>query len=290
MTGEDADTLVVVRGGKGTLDPNYACIAHDGCKNRYALLGYRGGSLVSRDVYAAGRRKELEDRLQTADRGGVAVHADRRTDRGLLALRTPRAAVDVDLTRFRRAKSTFEIEEPSSTVRTDLRSSPHAQGRDGGRLRGAARQEDLDAVLRDENAHFVQYRAGFRDGRGRVSDLTRVEPKTPEWRDRLERVYRGLHSVRGAVVAGARVDDLNAMLRQQLRPQDVLLSDVVTHTGFESEEDFAGPATTRGRFSRTTLCASGARSATATATSRSSARARSPCTAAPTRTRGRTRR
>lgn len=103
------DTLIAVRGARDSVDPNYACIAHDGTKNRYDLLGMREGRVVSRDVFSADRRHDVEKVLKGEAYRGITIRVDERRDRGLLPLTAPSSAIGADLSVFRRSKSDGEI-------------------------------------------------------------------------------------------------------------------------------------------------------------------------------------
>ena len=103
------DTLIAVRGARDSVDPNYACIAHDGTKHRYDLLGMREGRVVSRDVFSADRRHDVEKVLKGEAYRGITIRVDERRDRGLLPLTAPSSAIGADLSVFRRSKSDGEI-------------------------------------------------------------------------------------------------------------------------------------------------------------------------------------
>jgi len=238
------DSLVVVRGNKHFLDANYACTAHDGEKGRYALLGFRGGRVVSRDVYPSYRRVEVEDILTAADSNNIEIIMDMRSDKHLLPLRAPKDAQVADLTIYRRSKSAQEVEALDRLHENTFARLHMRKNETRGAFRGAGGGGEPEcAFLRNETPSFVQYRAGLRDTLGRTSDLTRVQPKTPEWTDRLARVYKGLHSVKGEVYHGVTVEHLNKIFRGSIDPTDRLLSDVVVHTGFESQETIPGGRT-----------------------------------------------
>lgn len=234
-------STVAVRGGRTFLDANYACIAHDGESNRYALITFRGGKVVSRDVYAASKRSEVEHILSREAGNGNAVYVDARRDTKLLPLQAPPLSKEADLSLYRRSKSDAELRALAALNEKTFDKLHMQKSETATVFRGAADNAHVKTIfLKNVTPHFVQYRAGLRDTLGRVSDLTRVVPKTEEWTDRLARVYRGLHDVREAVHEGVSVDDLNALCRRQLHHTDKLVSDVVVHTGFASDETFRG--------------------------------------------------
>lgn len=233
------ESLVVVRGNKTDLDPDYSCVANDGKCNRYALLRFRGSQLYERELYEASERKDLENLLAREVHRGTIVEADSRTDCGLLPLTVPEHANKSKTVaqQFRRAKSDDEIDallqlSKLTEERLDNDNVKHLT------FRSSAQKHNYRSAFDKQNYKgFVQYRAGFKDELGRCSDLTRVDAKTPKWEERLDRVYRGLYAVQDKMQVGTSVDDLNETFLSHLDPmKDVVYGNVVTHIGQQSAE------------------------------------------------------
>lgn len=243
MEQTNRDTLLAIRGARDSIDPNYACMAHDGTKNRYLLLGLRDGKVITRDIYDGARKEDVEHILSKAVFRGIDVRVDARTTPNLLRLKAPVGAGTMeDMSMFRRSKSNEEIQALGSLFERTFQRLHVNKDETAHTFRGSGSSSKLKGVfLKNEARGFTQYRAGFRDARGRVSDLTRVIPKNEQWKERLQRVYRGLHAVREGIRAGVTVDDLNKTFRGHLDPMVDRVhenDDVVRHIGFETTEVF----------------------------------------------------
>lgn len=226
-------SLIVVRGSHKGVDPTYACTAHDFRGGRYALLEVQDGRVAKRTLVPASDRRQVEEAMQQY-RG---VYVDQRDDAGLLPLTAPAHAVAADLVSMRRAKSDEEMEALRGlSNETRARLDEGVTRTDA--FRGAAQKNGHRSAFEVTQARgFTQYRGGLQDAKGRVSDLTRVEAKTPEWEARLERVERGLDAVFRGIGVGATVADLDRTFQQHLDPnKDVVYGSVVHHIGFESHE------------------------------------------------------
>ena len=228
-------SLVVVRGSYRGTDPTYACTAHDTQQGRYLLLEVEGGKVSKRTVVPASDRRGVENAMQSY-RGSVYV--DKRTDAGLLPLTAPAHAREADLASMRRAKSDEELDALRGLSRDTIHllNAPKVSA---STFRGAAARTGNKSGFEVTRKHgFTQYRGGIMDGKGRVSDLTRVDAHTPEWEARLARVDRGLQAVYRAITPGAKVADLDRIFVENLDSEkDVVYGSVVHHTGFESHED-----------------------------------------------------
>ena len=234
----DSQSLVVVRGNRQGLDPSYACLSHNGEQGNYALLTFRDGQLVSRDVVPFADRARVEDyTLRDGFRG--TVYVDERNDARLLPLRWSKKCESADLSVFRRAKSDVEIEALCGLTATtrDLLER-ESNGKDG-TFRGVERDSGLkSAFQRTETPGFVQYRGGVKDELGRMTDLTRIVPKTEEWEARLQRVYRGLARVEDLIAPGVALAAVNDAFLECIDPtKDVVYGDAIHHTGFEGHEN-----------------------------------------------------
>jgi hypothetical protein len=231
-------SLVVVRGNFRGLDPTYACLSHDGNEGNYGLIHFNDGRLTKREVIPHSQRSTVEDfTLRNNYRGSVYV--DDRTCKNLLPLKTGKHCLPFDLGKFRRAKSDVEIDSLNALYGA-TRELLHNDDLTDRKFRGAATmycEETKAAFKRTECKGFVQYRGGLKDSLGRVADLTRVEPKTQQWVERLDRVYRGLSMVRQNVNVGASLKRLNNDFMGYMDPtMDVVYGNVIHHTGFEGHE------------------------------------------------------
>jgi hypothetical protein len=227
-------SLIVVRGAYRGIDPTYACAAHDAAPGRYVLLDVRDNAVQSRKIVPATDRAYVESEMDRYR----AVYVDERDDAGLLPLAAPAHAQRADLQRMRRAKSYEELEALRGLSALTRR---RLDGVDVGSatFRGAAQRENLKSAFEvTKRRGFTQYRGGLQDALGRVTDLTRVEAKTPAWGDRLARVHAGLDAVERELHVGASVDTLNDVFRGHLDANagDVFYGDVVHHSGFEGYE------------------------------------------------------
>ena len=85
---------------------------------------------------------------------------------------------------------------------------------------------------------FYEYRGGVKHSSGLTVELSRVEPISDVWEQRLERVHRGLTAVRGLVHAGVARQDLDqCFLAHMDRDQDQVYGSVVRHTGYDPHEN-----------------------------------------------------
>lgn len=245
MSPKEKDSVVIVRGSFRGLDPTYACVSHNGSPSNFGILHFTDGLLTKREIIPRSEQKRVEAyTVKNTFRG--AVYVDDRTSKDLLPLKTGPHCTRLDISTFRRSKSDEEIDALTKLYRSTRRlladSNPNEKA-----FRGASRQgsEDLKAAfVRTDRKGFVQFRGGLKDSQGRLSDLTRVEPKTKEWEARLDRVYKGLDAVMANATVGTPIKDLNDCLWKHLDPtKDVVYGDAVHHTGFESQE-FSIPLTT----------------------------------------------
>lgn len=244
MAKDDYDTMVVVRGSKSGLDPNYACLSHDEESGHYGLLRMKNGELKDREVYSHRERKDLETVVRDAAYRGVEVHADDRDEKNLLSFDAPKTAKALDFAVFRRAKSDDEGRELADLANAAFQNLHKGKNEQSTRssFRGVSSNEQWKSGLQvTKTKGFIQYRGGFKSPSGLVSDLTRVEPRNQEWKERLARAYRGLHAVSQKIKAGATLDDLNRTLTSHLnRDKDVVYGDTLHHTGYEGHERYRG--------------------------------------------------
>jgi hypothetical protein len=229
-------TLIVVRGAKsGVADPTYGCIAHDMTSGQYALVEVKNGRVANRTLVPASERHTVEAKMQNY-RGTVQV--DDRTNSGLLPLSAPSHAQSADLIKMCRAKSDTEI-AALRRLATLTRHQLQDDSISTSSFRGAAQKENHKSSFeRTQYRGFTVYRGGMQDELGRCSDLTRVEPHTKEWEDRLNRAYRGFDAVRKLLQPGVAVSAINrAFLKEMDSQKDVVFGDVVRHIGQQSHED-----------------------------------------------------
>ena len=219
-------SLIVVRGAYRGTDPTYACTAHDTQERRYLMLEVEDGKVNKRTVVPASDRHGVEEAMRTF-RGSVYV--DRRDDAGLLPLTAPENAREADLASFRRAKSDDELAALRRLSQTTLERLDDAKV-SSSHFRGTASKEGYKSgfeVMRKDG--FTQYRGGLMDEKGRVSDLTRVVPHTPEWEARLERVEQGLQAVYRGLTPGAKVAELDKTFLAHLdQNKDIVYGSVVS--------------------------------------------------------------
>lgn len=230
----DQDHIVVFRGGKRHPDPTYCCLAHNATPGNYGVLHFRGGRVVRREIIPATERDRVEryTNKDSAFRG--AVYVDRRSDNTLLPLRASSEYRTADLSLFRRAKSDEEINAIESLHERTRRQLDAPEGSIS-EFRGSGTERHV--MQKTEHRGFTQYRAGLKDDRGRLSDLTRIVPKTADWEARMRRVYKGLDAVEKLIVPGASLAQLNAAFAKELdQTQDSVYGNVVCQTGFEGDE------------------------------------------------------
>lgn len=225
-------TIDVIRGLRDGLDPTYACTAHDGKAGHYALLRFDDdGRLSSREIVPASERSRIEAFTNNgAFRGSVRV--DMRADDRLLPLRWNAACERLDTALLRRAKSDVELDTLSDladTTRNMLENGGDSFRGVGGGLKSA--------FVHRETPGFHEYRGGLKDGLGRMTDLTKVTPKTPEWEARLDRVNRGLDEVERMLRPGVTTAELDRAFSSHMDvSRDAVYGRVVQHTGFEGNE------------------------------------------------------
>lgn len=224
--------LHVIKSKRSGFDANACCTANRPVEDSYVLLTFRGGRLSDREVLPSKARADVESRMASF-RG--TVYADDRRDAGLLGLRVPHGTKPVDFAAFRRAKSDEEARALDNLYRKTTQILRDAD--DTSAFRGAGDSFGKTAFVKTSRSGFTQYRGGIKDAHGRMSDLTRVEAKTPEWDARLKRVYRGLDYAQRHVHAGSTIDTVNAAFKAFLDPKrDVMYGDAVNHAGFEGHE------------------------------------------------------
>lgn len=230
----DHKVLVVVRGARHSVDPTYACMAHDTYRGRYLMLEIENGRVSKRTT--ADDRRVVEERMRSGEYRGV--YTDRRADSHLMPLTHPEQSLEADLASFRRAKSDEELEALASLSTATMRNLRADDNTTSKSFRGAAQTEGFKSAFQVTRAKgFVQYRGGLQDTLGRCSDLTRVDARTPEWEARLARAYRGLDAVRERLQVGTSVKELNDVFLSHMDAEkDYVYGDVVHHTGFESHE------------------------------------------------------
>lgn len=228
-------SLIVVRGSYRGTDPAYACMGHDTKKNHYLMLEMEDGNVAKRTIVPSSDRKIVENAMNNGVYRGV--HVDKRADPALLSLRVPSHAMELDFSKYRRAKSDSELfalqtlsEKTHQLLRKDVTNAS---------FRGEATvTSNKYAHKVDKYRGFTQYRAGIQDSMGRCSDLTHVEPRTNEWKARMTRTYRGLDAVEAAIKEGVSVRDLNNEFMKHMDSDfDKVYGNVVHHTGFEGHED-----------------------------------------------------
>jgi len=159
----------------------------------------------------------------------------------LLPLTVGTHCVDVDVNKYRRAKSDEEVDAlvqlSQQTLQLLQLADSEKSFRGAMKYRGNTLPSNVKtAFTRKDFRGFVQYRAGLKDELGRVSDHTRIVPKTPEWADRLERAYRGLYDVASKIRPGATVAELNNVFMTRMKPTDTVYGNVVHSTGYEWNE------------------------------------------------------
>ena len=106
-------------------------------------------------------------------------------------------------------------------------------------FRGSAQLKGLKRYFKKTNkGDFVQYRSGLQNKEGANSDISKVEPKTQEWKYRMARVDDGIAAVSKMMYAGASVEDLNKKFHESLDPQkDRVYGNVVNLCGYRGIED-----------------------------------------------------
>jgi hypothetical protein len=183
-------------------------------------------------------RDEVQSRMQSGEYRGVIADARRAPD--LLPMWIPESAEHrVDFSKYTGARSEAEKVRLSELAVLTSKTLERAAKGEVENFRGAASQYGLaSACVRTDAEGFTQYRGGFQDDLGRCVDLTRVTPKTPEWTERLNRVYRGMKAVEKLCsTPGVSVAKLNSVMCDHLDPtKDQLCSNAVHYTGFRGVE------------------------------------------------------
>ena len=182
-------------------------------------------------------RSTVEDyALRNKYRGSVVV--DDRPTSDLLPLKKGDHCTSLDFNVFRRQKSDEEIRSLSELYRAtrDLLDNKDLNEKT---FRGASATlgNVKTGFKRTEYKGFTEYRGGLRDSLGRMTDLTHIVPKTPEWEARMQRAYRGFAEVKRMLKVGQEIETLNkAFMSHMDRNKDIVYGDVVHHTGFEGHE------------------------------------------------------
>jgi hypothetical protein len=232
-------SLLIVKGAYRGIDPAFACLAHSAKPGQYAIIEFQGDDVIRRTILPHTSRVEVE--RYTTDRNFKGtVFVDQRKDSKLLPLTVGKHCIETDVNEYRRAKSDEEAEALLQLSRQTLQLLQSADSDKS--FRGAIKSKGADAsdlksaFQRTETKGFIQYRAGLQDVFGRVSDHTRIVPKTPEWADRLDRTYRGLYEVASATKPGVTVAQLNNIFMKHMKPTDTVYGNVVHHIGYEPHE------------------------------------------------------
>lgn len=231
----DSNSVVIVRGSKRGLDPAYACMSHNGSSNNYVALHFGGdGALRRREIVPASNRSQLEEFTAKGNFRGT-VYADNRKDNGLLPLKVGKHCLPVDFALFRRAKSDSEIADLDSLNRSTRRLLSQ-KNVDKNSFRGTS---DVKSAFTSRICKgFAEYRGGLKDSLGRMTDLTHVEAKTPEWESRLQRAYRGFDAVQRMLTPGRSISELNKTFMSFMDPtKDRVYGNVVGHTAYEGREE-----------------------------------------------------
>ena len=183
-------------------------------------------------------RSEVEKEMKSF-RGTVLV--DDRNDRNLMPLTVPDNAKSYDMSHIQRIKSDECIEAVERMARLTRQKLYAATDVDAKSFRGdsgASKPFPRSAFQKTETAGFVQYRGGFQDDMGHCTDLTRVEAKTQEWEDRLDRVYRGLDAIKSHCYDGVKEETIQRIFRAHLDPKmDQFVSGPIFSTGYKGIED-----------------------------------------------------
>ncbi len=232
-------SYLLVRGSKNDLNSTYACVANDNVPNRYTILQMEEDRVVDRQVYGAARRKELEGFLEEVARDNV-VEVDTRESSDLLPFDAPSNAKPADLGLYRRAKSDREIEELDKLSALTFKQIQLTEKES--EFRGAMNDDDLGklktAYSVTKKPGFVEYRGGFKSATGLVTELSRIEPRTTEWRERMDRVYAGLDAVEREMQVGSTVADLNQTFMKHVNNQkDRVYGNVLHSTGYDAYEE-----------------------------------------------------
>ena len=231
-----APSLYVVRGGVAHTDPTYACVSHNTAPSRFVMIETNDeGNVSKRTIVPSDDIESVENSMNTF-RGEVFV--DDRTSDDLVPKPHCHRAAPADLDMFRSSKSDEELDKLSKLSKM-TRSLVDTPGMSEAIFRGEAKDNDCKAYFKVHKGNgFTEYRGGMQSSEHLCSDLTRIVPKTAEWEQRLERVYRGFDRVEAAIEGGERsVPRLNALFRGCLDlDKDAVTESVLFHTGYESKE------------------------------------------------------
>lgn len=233
----ESHTLLVSRNGRSANDPTYCSIAHKNVPGEYTMVRLDGNGETT-DRSHTTSRSEVEKEMKSF-RGTVLV--DDRDDRSLMPLSVPDNAKPYDLSAIQRIKSDECIEAVERMARLTRQKLYAATEVDAKSFRGdsaASKPFPRSAFLKTETAGFVQYRGGFQDDMGHCTDLTRVDAKTPEWDERLDRVYKGLDAIKSHCCEGVKEETIQRIFRAHLDPQqDEFVSGPIYSTGYKGIED-----------------------------------------------------
>ena len=229
---------IFIRGSVSNLDPTYACVAHDGNQGKYAMIELTNGRVSDRQVFDQWDVEKMETYMKDDTFRGT-IEVDTRKDDDLLPLNVPEGAIPADLDTFRRSKSDAELSVLSELTSATYNLLNQNEEEIGYTFRGISKDVGNLQVAHTtkEGNGFVEHRAGFRDSLGRVSDLTRIIPKTNDWEERLQRAYRGCDAVTRRLKPGVSIGTLNDVFMRYMDPdEDVVYGNIVHHTGFEGYE------------------------------------------------------
>ena len=222
--------LIVVRGSYRGSDPVFNCVAHDTRPGHYVALDVTNGCVTRRRLYRAAERRAVETLLTDPSYEHVLV--DRRNDPKLMSLSVPSRAMSADLDELMRAKSEEEKRVLASAAELTRRQLDEGNYR-GFRGAKSAQMTPKSAGFRVKQGRgFTEYRGGFETPNGMHVDLTRVEARTPEWSQRLERVHRGLDAVADHGRIGVSVDTLNRIFLAHMNDDDRVYGSVLRHVGY----------------------------------------------------------
>ena len=193
------------------------------------------GEVTKRTIVSGNDISRVENEMNTY-RG---VYVDDRSLEGLLPIPKSEHAKSANLDDLTRPKSDEEFDalRGLSVGTRELLENPNLNEKI---FRGVAKElgnRSYFNVLRTKE--FTEYRGGMQDAKGRCSDLTHVVPHTSEWKERMERINRGLDAVEKLATCYASIEELNTAFRGCLdSKKDTLVTDTVFSTGYTSRESF----------------------------------------------------
>ena len=235
--------MAIARGSKNDIDPYSACLANEAATGKYVVLEVSGNHVSSRRLFRSSERSVVEKIASEASRGGTTVLYDMRKKSDILPLTIPRHADPLDFQGLVRARSEDEILRVQALSRKTFDLLHQDRVSNARSFRGVSEQSECDGTLEKRQMDgFVQYRAGMRDEKGLVSDLTRVVPQTPEWEQRMGRIYKGLQAVGEAAVVGASHWTLKSVMESHLDASKDQMLDMtpIRFTGFRGNEKLSG--------------------------------------------------